>query len=127
MPKTEEQKKKGRENAREWYRKNKEKKLNYQNEYYEKNKTVRQDKQKEYAKTDAGKKSVIIASWKKMGIIHTDYGELYEKYMLSTNCDNCGVIYGMRGSGGNFKCCDHDHYTGLFRNFLCNSCNLKRR
>jgi len=52
---------------------------------------------------------------------------LYNNYLSETHCDFCRIEFGKKGDGtGTFKCCDHDHETGLFRNFLCNLCNIKR-
>jgi hypothetical protein len=73
------------------------------------------------------KKTNTISSWKFKGLICDDYDKLYELYLQSTNCDECDCKYSIKGDGvGRFKCMDHDHTTGLFRNFLCNVCNLRR-
>ena len=73
------------------------------------------------------KKIHTIANWKTKGLICDDYDKLYDLYLQSTNCEECGCKYSIKGDGvGRFKCMDHDHLTGLFRNFLCNTCNLRR-
>ena len=73
------------------------------------------------------KKSNTIADWKRNGLICDDYDKLYELYLQSTNCDECGCKYSIYGDGvGGWRCMDHCHTTGLFRNFLCNTCNIRR-
>ena len=109
--------------AKEYYQKNKEKLKGYT----EKNKDKFKEYQKKYYKTPAGIKSRIIGGWKDKGIITDDYDVLYDRYLDCKNCEDCGCEYGKRGDGsGKFKCLDHDHETGLFRNFLCCGCNRKR-
>ena len=109
---------------KKYYEDNKDKIKEQIKEYYEDN----IDKVKEYRQTDKGKKVNLISHWKNKGLIHDDYDDLYEKYLNSTNCQECGCAYGKKGDGtSTFKCMDHDHTTGLFRNFLCCKCNLKRR
>ena len=107
------------EKGREYYEKNKEQIA----EYYQKNKENR----KEYAKTPNGKKANTIADWKSKGIKCDDFDTLYANYLAETHCDFCRIKFGKWGDGtGTFKCCDHDHTSGLFRNFLCCACNNKR-
>ena len=91
-------------------------------EYYETNK----EKIKEYSKTEQGRKISRISDWKRSGVINNDFTSLYEHYINCNKCENCNIelIEGMYGS--NKRCLDHDHETGLFRNVLCNTCNIKR-
>ena len=75
-------------------------------------------------------KTSLIWNWKNQYKIldfdNDNYKNLYDKYLNATNCDKCGCDFGVQGDGtGTFKCLDHDHKTGLFRNFLCNTCNSK--
>jgi len=108
---------------KKYYEKNREKKREYQKEYDEKNK----EKKREYNQTPAGKKSHTISNWKHLGLICEDYDSLYAHYILAENCEECNVKFGEIGDGTNtWKCMDHSHETGLFRNFLCNKCNRKR-
>ena len=96
--------------------------------YYEKNKEHIREKQKEYRQTSNGKESKTITDWKRQGLVSTDYNLLYDNYLKSTNCEECDIEYGKFGDGsGTFKCMDHNHETGLFRNYLCCMCNFKRR
>ena len=107
-----------REQQKEYYQVNK----NHRKDYYEQNK----EKVKKYYQTDQGKKSQIINNWKRNGLICEDYDKLYEHYLNTNECDNCGIelVRGKRVS--NSKCMDHNHKTGLFRNILCHSCNTIR-
>lgn len=117
---------------------NKEKIAVRQKEYYLNHKEERQkyidDNKEEVAKrkaryrlTPGGKKKEIISKWKNMGIKSDNYDTLYNNYLSETHCDFCRVKFGKWGDGtGTFKCCDHNHETGLFRNFLCQKCNLQR-
>ena len=135
MVKTKEQK---REYARQYRLKNKEKTNEYRKQYClinkEKlkqkrieNKEYKKEYNKRQHKTPTGIKSKLITSWKIKGIISDDYNLLYANYLAETHCDFCRIKFGKYGDGsGTFKCCDHDHETGLFRNFLCCACNRKR-
>ena len=74
-----------------------------------------------------GIRTRVISDWKKIGLICEDYELLYSNYISETHCDFCRVKFGIKGDGsGIWKCMDHSHQTGLFRNFLCNPCNLRR-
>jgi len=111
------------EKAKEWGEKNKEQRKEYIKKYGEKNK----EHLKEYQKTPNIKKTIAICSWKKIGLISEDYDALYQKYIESTNCEECNCEFGKYGDGtGTWRCMDHDHESGLFRNFLCCACNIKR-
>ncbi len=73
-----------------------------------------------YDQTPAGKKTHIIYNWKRRGLIHPDYDELYTRYLSATNCEVC-----RKELNDSFdRCMDHDHETGLFRQFLCRNCNI---
>jgi len=119
---TEENKEYVKEYNKEWREENKE----YKQKYYEKNKERIKQKDKEYSQTDKGKKSHRISTWKRYGLICEDYDKIYEIYVNTNECDNCGIelIEGMYCS--NKKCIDHSHKTGLFRNILCHKCNTIR-
>ena len=124
--------------------KNKEKIKLYQQSYDKKNKEIkairdkkrRENNPEKFAETrkknrynnyDSYRKSEIISDWKYMGLVCSDYDLLYSNYLAETYCDICRVKFGKKGDGTNtFKCMDHSHETGLFRNFLCNPCNIKR-
>ena len=101
----------------------KEQKRESNRKYREKNKKEISEKKKEYRQTPNGKKSNTICSWKHYGLIHDDYETLYDKYLDTTECDVCKYVF----DETNRRCMDHDHETGLFRQFLCNNCNLRDR
>lgn len=138
---TEEKKKliRQRERALLHYYKNKEKINQQRKEYYKKNKKEICERQKKYNQENNekvketrqsfnGKRTTIINNWKGRGVVSSDYNLLYDNYLASTNCEECGIEYGERGdTTGTWKCMDHNHETGLFRNFICCRCNLKRR
>jgi ribosomal protein S20 len=114
------------EQNKKYYNNNKEHTKEYHKEWYKKNKEHCKEYDKEYAQTDVGKKVYKISDWRKRGLICDNYEALYEKYINTWECDNCGVelVSGPRVS--NSKCMDHCHKTGKFRNILCHSCNIQR-
>jgi len=129
MSLTKEEEKRERKNIynKKYRDKNKKKILEKGKKYREKNKDKIADKMKEYDQTPAGKKTKAISNWKRIGLICEDYDSLYCHYLNSENCEECNVRFGEKGDGtGTFRCMDHDHDTGLFRNFLCHQCNVKR-
>ena len=108
--------KKYRENNTEYYK-----------IYQENNKEKLKEYNKKYSQTPEGMKSRTISTWKHRGLIYEDYDSLYGHYLNANNCDECGIKFGKYGGDcGDWKCMDHDHKTGAFRNFLCNTCNLRR-
>ena len=72
-------------------------------------------------------KNTFIYDWRKQGLkweTQEEIDEIYERYNLSIVCEFCGCDYSKIGDGiGRFKCMDHDHKTGKFRNVLCSHCN----
>ena len=108
-----------KEQRKEYYKDNKDK----AKEYIEAN----IERIKKYNKSPNRKKTYTISNWKRSGLVCEDYDSLYQKYIESTNCEECGCEYGKYKDGSSsWKCMDHSHITGLFRNFLCNNCNLTR-
>ena len=108
--------------------KDKEKQKAYLKEYHSKQK--QKDYRYKYYNTPKGKKSKMISNWKQFGLIETEqytFDELYEAYLYCSECEECGVELVGGSKAPNRKCLDHDHTTGIFRNILCNTCNVKRR
>ena len=109
--------------AKKYYQNNKEKVLKKVSEYSKNNK----EKKRIYDSTPERKKLNTIKNWKRRGLICEDYDSLYCHYLTATECDNCNITFGEKGDGSrSFKCMDHSHQTGEFRNFLCCNCNVIR-
>jgi len=111
-----------KEYSKKYHQEHQEKIKERKKEWYEQNK----EQIKQYRQTDQRKKSRRISDWKQRGLISEDYDKIYEHYLNTWECDNCGIdlIEGLYGS--NHKCMDHSHKTGEFRNILCNTCNINR-
>ena len=124
------------------YEEKREKVLQRNKEYYEKNKQEILQRHKEYQKQNKEKvlqyhrkynqkperiKSRRIYDWKRMGLICDDMDGLYEHYLKTTHCDECEVeLTYDKNNTPTTKCLDHCHESGMFRNILCLSCNVKR-
>ena len=102
---------------------NKEKVAEYHKAYHKTNYQANKGRILEYGRaynqTPKGKKTHIIGNWKHRGLIHDDYNALYDSYLQRTHCDVCKSEF----KDSLDRCLDHDHDTGLFRQFLCQSCN----
>jgi len=104
---------------RQYHLDNKEKILEYHRQYNLDNK----EKRKEYRQTPQGKKLNKISSWKTYGLLWDNQEEIdkiYERYLTSKRCEKCDEEY----TETNWKCMDHCHNTGKFRNILCHRCNI---
>ncbi len=97
-----------------------EKAKEYKKEYQLKNKQKIAEYQKEFRQTPNGKKTYKIGKWKHRGLIHDNYNELYDNYLNTNKCDVCKYVF----DKSNWRCLDHDHDTGLFRQILCHKCNI---
>ena len=113
---------KRKEYSKKYREKNKEKPKDHKKEYAqsEGGKKVQQKSSQKYNQTPAGIKARIIADWKRHGLIHDNYDELYELYLSATHCEVCRKEF----ENSNDRCMDHCHETGEFRQFLCRSCNV---
>ena len=75
-----------------------------------------------HANDPAYHKRRTLRNWKAFGIKMYDVDATYEIYMLSTNCDICGIEYtGWRTAHA--KNHDHDHISGYSRFICCHKCN----
>ena len=124
--------------------KNIEDKREAQRRYREKYRDKLNEKKRQYCKDNKEKISAsdkeyhknnphigTINNWKRIGLIETEqytYDQLYKFYMCTTHCELCDVELtdGIPYNSNTTRCMDHDHKTGLFRNILCFSCNIKR-
>ena len=104
-----------KEYMREYYKKNKEKILQNQKIYDAKH----LEERKEYRKSESGKKSKIVSTWKGYGVKCDDFDKLYELYINTKNCDVCKKDF----KDSFDRCLDHCHNTCEFRQILCRSCN----
>jgi len=129
--KRKEYREKNKEKRKEYLKNNKEKITQQTKEYRENSKEKRKEycernkekiaqQTKEYYQTPVGKKIIMISQWKSRGLIHDNYEELYDRYLQATGCDVCKYVF----DETNWRCMDHDHTTGLFRQFLCHRCNV---
>ncbi len=107
---------------KKWVKNNPEKKNEYDRNYRLRTK----DKRKEYDRNyrEINYEKLKKAEWLRRGLKTDNIDEVYKRYEKTTNCDLCCVI--LKGIGSTKKCMDHSHTTGLFRNILCQSCNIKR-
>ena len=113
--------------AHQKYKDNNKEKIRERNaEYRKNNKEKIKLAQQKFAKSKKGIKSVTIKNWKARKVVCDDFDELYNRYCLAEYCDECNVYFDKEITKFR-KCLDHDHKTGLFRNFLCHSCNVKRK
>tara|TARA_R110000803_G_scaffold73553_2_gene137395 strand:+ start:239 stop:637 length:399 start_codon:yes stop_codon:yes gene_type:complete len=122
-----------RKNAsqRKWYLKNAESEKarvhQWQKDNPEKARAHGRKYMKKFNSTVEGKKKSMISHWKQVGLIG-NHEKIYDYYFKIDKCQECECDFSVKGDGiGRFKCMDHCHKTGLFRNVLCSKCNLARR
>jgi hypothetical protein len=86
-------------------------------EYQQQNK----EKIKEYNQSPQGKKSLKMNDWKRRGMDDDNQFIFDHYYLHETHCWVCKHEF----CNKNWKCCDHDHTTGEFRQVLCHKCNVQ--
>jgi len=67
-------------------------------------------------------KYLNIHKWTSRGVISDDFDKLYENHMSINNCELCKVEFN-KYERMKWRCLDHDHKTGLYRQTICNKCN----
>jgi len=67
-------------------------------------------------------KTITLYNWKRRGLIHDDIDSLYNEYIYVTSCDLCGIEF----KSAVDRKMEHSHETGEFRNFVCQSCNMRK-
>ena len=72
-----------------------------------------------YKLTYEYKKSTAIYKWKSRGVINEDFNKLYDTYINTTNCNICNKLF----TDSYYRCLDHNHTTGEYRQILCRTCN----
>ena len=97
-----------------------EKRKEYKRQYYLDNKDHFKEQQKEYSQTPEGLKKNRIYDWKRSGVIHNNFDELYSLYIATTECMVCHATF----KNSKDRCLDHSHITGEYRNVLCRACNV---
>ena len=125
---TEEQKKANKKvYVKKWREENKEQIKAYNKKWREENKEEQRIKRQEYFQTPKGKRIFRISRLKHSGMIEPDGG--WDKFIdmveNTTNCELCNVeLTTDKVTTKTTRCVDHSHITGLFRNVVCNSCNI---
>ena len=106
---------------REWRKNNKEKEKESRKKaskkWYEKNKEKSKEACKKYRENN--RMHLAIYDWKRRGVIHDNFEELYEMYSKCEECMVCKTKFKEKGD----RCLDHDHDTGKYRQVLCMRCN----
>ncbi len=118
----EERKARRAEANRKWKEKNKERCAETNRIWRENNKEHRAEQNRAYRETPVGIKTRTISKWKSRGLIDSDgdnYEKRYQQYLEATHCNACKSEF---KDSYNRKM-DHNHETGLFRQFLCGACN----
>ena len=78
-------------------------------------------------KWDSRHQGNMINNWIKYGLLLREgetYKGIYSFVMSIDNCQLCSVKFNDEVRG-EWRCMDHSHETGFFRQVLCNKCNWK--
>ena len=118
-----------KEYHKDWYESNKEKSKDYYEankqkvkDYYESNKQKVLERQKEYRQSESGRKANCKSKWKIRGLTDNDFDYIYNLYINTARCWVCSHDFSKY-----WKCMDHNHETGEFRQILCHNCNINDR
>ena len=117
-------KEKLREYQKEWRLKNKEKVKEQQKQYRLQNTDKLNEYRREHFKTESGRKTQRIQTWKKRNVICDDWNTMYENFMNCKNCELCNIEFTIDNKKFD-KVLDHDHISGKIRNIICRTCNNK--
>lgn len=66
-----------------------------------------------------------IQNWKTNGLLLKEgqtYKDIYSYVMTIERCERCGINFDNE-IRSQWRCMDHNHKTGYFRQVLCHSCN----
>ena len=69
------------------------------------------------------KKRMIYYTWKKRGIRHPDFIELYNFYSMQKECYFCGIGFD-NSIKRKRRCLDHCDLSGSPRFIICSNCNI---
>jgi hypothetical protein len=80
------------------------------------------------ANPEAYRRAYTIRNWRAKGVVSDDFGALYNRYVTTEACEDCGVtLTAQKGDGqGTFRVLDHCHDTGETRGIVCSGCNNRR-
>jgi len=125
-----------KQKRREYYLKNQEKIKAKARAYYEANREEINQYSKAYREENLGyfydynqrpetKKAMAIGRWKNRGITHPNWDGLWNLYQNTKNCQVCDIELCSGIKGGNKKCLDHHHETGIVLGIVCHTCNIR--
>ena len=68
-------------------------------------------------------KNLTKASWKRQGLIMDHFEQIYNDYIMQTNCELCNKKFACSRD----RQMEHCHETGEFRNIVCRGCNQRKK
>ena len=113
-----------RTNHKEYFREYRKNNVEYFKEYSMQFRQNNPEYFRNYFRSEYGHKRHSILNWRRVGMVADNWEEVYDYYIMATNCEYCDVeLSGGRSNKG--KNLDHDHTTGEIRGILCKVCNLR--